>query len=114
MQLKKLDSTTRHSTESGNIAISLIAVVMVSAALLATLTRAWTGAASVARRDLANSARDAAEAGSESILSELNSDYPHLLVANNSNWCNLESPFTPCSSSSNLDRTAATWCERGF
>ena len=103
MQLKKLDSTTRHSTESGNIAISLIAVVMVSAALLATLTRAWTGAASVARRDLANSARDAAEAGSESILSELNSDYPHLLVANNANWCGLKTSSTLCSSSSALD-----------
>ena len=100
IQAKQVLALKNNSAESGSAVLAIIAVVLAGSALLATMTSSWRGASGVARRDLANSAQDAAEAGLTMILENLNAQFPYYLASSSSKWSTLKSNSTICSTNS--------------
>ncbi|WP_156957741.1 hypothetical protein [Synechococcus sp. KORDI-52] len=68
--------------------LALTTATVTGVALLATLTGAQYGNRTIVRQNLSNGARAAAEAGASSILAEMNSMYPYLLVVEDGDWGN--------------------------
>lgn len=101
MKKSKFYLSPKKQSERGNVLIiTLITSVVVGVGLLGTATRSRYGERSIARENLARNALDAAEAGSEIILEDLNSQHPYLLVVNNNQWDDPPTYSTLCDTSS--------------
>ena len=101
MKRSKFHLSSKKKSEGGNVVIfALITSVVVGVGLLGTVTRSRYAGRSIARDSLAKNALDAAEAGKDIILENLNSQHPYLLVVNNSQWDNPPTYSTLCGTSS--------------
>ena len=88
----------KNSSKNGNVILfALIASVVVVVGLLGTATRSRYAGRSIARESLARNALDAAEAGKDIILENLNTQHPYLLVVNNNQWDDPPTYSTLCS-----------------
>ena len=64
--------------------------------LVGTVTQSWYSLTQAKRENLANAAQAAAEAGATKIMSEMNTDYPYLLIVNEEDWDNPPIESSPC------------------